>query len=237
MAATIQRPDGTRRSSLERFDLIERAVHWVNAVLFLVLVVTGAALYLQPLAALFGRRAIVEDIHLACGLALPLPVLIAVCGKWGRRFRIDIRRLNRWSVADRRWLGRALKGRYPIPRAFVKGLGKFNAGQKLNAAFIAGAGPVMLGTGVIMYWYHPWPLSWRTGATFVHDWLALAIGLVIIGHIGMALRDQDSLGSMVKGSISRGWAEDHAPLWVVEMDEQHAALPKPAESEPGQGPP
>ena len=34
---------------LLRFDGVERAVHWVNATLFLVLVVTGAALYLEPL--------------------------------------------------------------------------------------------------------------------------------------------------------------------------------------------
>ena len=93
-------------------------------------------------------------------------------------------------------------------------VGKFNAGQKLNAAFIAGAGLVMLGTGVIMRWYHPWPLTWRTGATFVHDWLALAVGLVIIGHIGMALRDWDALRVMVVGTISRSWAKRHAPAWL-----------------------
>ena len=97
-------------------------------------------------------------------------------------------------------------------------LGKFNAGQKLNASFVAGAGLVMLGTGVIMRWYHPWPLSWRTGATFVHDWLALAIGFVIIGHVWMALRDWDALRSMFVGTISRSWGRRHAPAWVAGDD-------------------
>jgi formate dehydrogenase subunit gamma len=72
----------------------------------------------------------------------------------------------------------------------------------------------MLGTGVIMRWSHPWPLTWRTGATFVHDWLALAIGLVIIGHIWMALMDWDAMRSMFVGTISRTWAKRHAPAWL-----------------------
>jgi formate dehydrogenase subunit gamma len=104
-------------------------------------------------------------------------------------------------------------------------VGKFNAGQKLNASFVAGAGLVMLGTGVIMRWYHPWPLSWRTGATFVHDWLALAIGFVIIGHIWMALRDWDALRSMFVGTISRSWGKRHAPAWVAGDD---GPPPRPA---------
>jgi formate dehydrogenase subunit gamma len=224
----VSSPPGAGR--ILRFDLVERVVHWVNAALFLALVATGAALYLEPIGSLVGRRALVVDIHLACGIALPLPVLVAIAGRWGGFFRRDLGRLNRWSANDRRWLARALRFRFPLPRSLVSGVGKFNAGQKLNAAFVAGAGLVMLGTGLIMEWYHPWPLAWRTGATFVHDWLALALGLVIIGHIGMALRDPDSLGSMVRGSISRKWADRHAPVWVAEVDASQGEKPVPAAS-------
>ena len=126
---------------------------------------------------------------------------LALCGSWGRALRADLRRFNRWTKDDRAWLRGPLSApdRSGICACRHIRVGKFNAGQKLNAAFIAGAGLVMLGTGVIMRWYHPWPLNWRTGATFVHDWLALAVGLVIIGHIGMALRDRDALRAMVVG--------------------------------------
>jgi formate dehydrogenase subunit gamma len=213
MAATTPRPD------LQRFDRVERAVHWANAALFLVLVVTGAALYLEPLQALFGRRALVEDIHVYCGLALPAPFVMALSGRWGRALAADLRRFNRFTAADRTWL-RAIWTR-PDERAHTLARldgGKFNAGQKLNAAFIAGAGLVMLGTGAIMRWYHPWPLNWRTGATFVHDWLALAVGVVIIGHIGMALREPDAMRSMLTGRISRSWADTHAPAWAEGRD-------------------
>lgn len=217
--AVTTRPSAEPRL-LSRFDGVERIVHWVNAALFAVLVFTGATLYLDSLQRLIGRRALVQDIHVWCGVALPVPLLVALAGPWGKRLRADLGRFNRWGGTDRIWLRAAFRER-TARRAVHRQLelGKFNAGQKLNAAWTAGAGLVMLGTGAIMRWYHPWPLSWRTGATFVHDWLALAVGLVIIGHIGMALNDRDALLSMFSGRIRSSWAKRHASAWLAEMDE------------------
>jgi len=198
-----------------RFDFVERAVHWVNAVLFGILVATGAALYVEPIGALIGRRAIVQDIHVYAGVSLPVPLVIALAGSWGRALRDDVRRFNRWSTADRYWFRALFRGGRDRFRLVATGQnGKFNAGQKLNASFVAGAGLVMLVTGIIMRWYHPYPLSWRTGATFVHDWLALGLGLVILGHVGLALRDPTAMRSMWSGRVSRRWAALHAPAWL-----------------------
>jgi formate dehydrogenase subunit gamma len=219
MGVTTRPPETAASAWVERFDRVARAVHWVNAALIFVLIFTGATLYLQPLSEAIGRRALVQDIHVYCGLALPVPLLVAVAGRWGRGLRADLRRFNRWNRADAIWL-RAVVHERARRRAVHEQLqlGKFNAGQKLNAAWTAGAGLVMLGTGVIMRWYHPWPLSWRTGATFVHDWLALSIGVVVIGHIWMALADPDALRSMFTGRIRRSWAQRHAAKWLEELD-------------------
>lgn len=222
MAATT-RPPKTQpapKGWIDRFDRIERAVHWVNAGLMLTLIFTGATLYLDPLQRLIGRRALIEDIHVYSGVALPVPILIALAGPWGRALRADLRRFNRWTSSDRMWL-RAISRPRGERQAMQRQLdiGKFNAGQKLNAAFTAGAGLVMLGTGVIMRWYHPWPLSWRTGATFVHDWLALSVGIVVIGHTMMALSAPDTMRAMVTGRIRRAWAERHAPAWADGRDQ------------------
>ena len=46
----------TDRARLRRFSRTERAVHWVHAAAFLVLLATGLALYLPSLSELVGRR-------------------------------------------------------------------------------------------------------------------------------------------------------------------------------------
>ena len=203
-ATTIPRAEAAR--GLPRFGRAERAVHWTNATLMITMLVTGSLLYFGPLSALVGRRETIKTIHVYCGLMLPIPVLL---GLLSRRFRADAQRLGRLDDEDWKWLkswGR--RGR----------VAKFNAGQKLNAAFVAGAIPVMLATGSIMRWFKPFPLSWRTGATFVHDWVFLALLVVVIGHIGKALADPAALKGMISGRVPRGWARRNRPRWLDELD-------------------
>ncbi|HLM17129.1 MAG TPA: cytochrome b/b6 domain-containing protein, partial [Acidimicrobiia bacterium] len=187
----------------------ERTLHWVNATLFGVLMLTGAALYAGPISTLVGNRELVRTLHVYSGLLLPIPLLIAVLGRRGTRLRTDLGRLNRWSRDDAHWFRR--RHRRDVA------LGKFNPGQKLNAAFIAGAAVVMLGTGSIMKWFDLFPLSWRTGATFVHDWFAFGVWIAVLGHIAFALRDGDALDSMLNGSVPAAWARKNAPLWYEEL--------------------
>src|SRR5690242_15993744 len=147
-------PVTTARSDLVRFDRGERVLHWLNASLFLTLLATGSALYIPQLSEVVARRHLLKTIHVAAGLALPFPVLLTfLAGRWGTAFRADVRRLNRWYLDDRRWL----KSRGRDKRAR---LGKFNAGQKLNAAFTLGGIPLMLATGSIMAWPRDFPLAW-----------------------------------------------------------------------------
>jgi formate dehydrogenase subunit gamma len=217
MVATTSPSELPERVS--RFDAVERVAHWTNAVLFAIAMATAAALYIGPISAAVGRRELVKDIHVIAGLALPVPLLVAAAGRWGRNFRLDLSRLNRWTTDDVRWL--RSWSRDPLVQS-----GKFNAGQKLNAAFTGGAIHLMLATGSIMKWFGPFPLSWRTGATFVHDWIAFFLFITIAGHIVYALRDGDALRAMWRGWIPSSWAEHHAPLWHEEL------LSRPAEAAP-----
>jgi formate dehydrogenase subunit gamma len=192
---------------LRRVTRAERWIHRTTAALMGVCVVTAACLYLPQLAELVGRRELVVRIHEWAGLALPAPVL---AGLASRAFRADLGRLNRFGPHDKRWLRAALRR---DKRRASRPAGKFNAGQKLYAAWIAGATLVMLGTGVLMWFTHLTPLMWRTSATFVHDWLALTIGVVLAGHIGMALGDPEARRGLRTGLVSREWADREHPLW------------------------
>jgi formate dehydrogenase gamma subunit len=192
-----------------RFDRVERAVHWSNATLFLILLATGASLYFPSLSTVVGHRHTVKTIHVYSGLLLPLPILLGLLLPAGRQFRRDVSRINRWSEADRHWWSRRTRANAQ--------LGKFNPGQKLNAIFVAAAVVLMLMTGSIMRWFDPFPDSWRTGATFVHDWVFITLLVVIAGHIAFALSDFDSLRSMVRGWVPEQWARREHPAWWAEV--------------------
>jgi formate dehydrogenase subunit gamma len=204
---------------LERFDAAEQALHWVNALLFGVLILTAAVLYVGPLSGLVGRRELVRFLHLVTGLALPFPLLAARLGPWRRAFEADVAVLARFDDDDRRWLR-------SLGRARDVRMGKFHPGQKLNAAFTLGAVLVLLGTGSVMYWHRPFPVDVRTGATFVHDWLAIAVVVVVAGHIRMALRDPDARRAMTQGWVPAGWARRHRPKWYEEMTGREASPPR-----------
>ncbi|MCI3275647.1 cytochrome b/b6 domain-containing protein [Streptomyces cylindrosporus] len=194
-------------TEVRRFGPAQKWVHRTTAALMGVCVVTAAFLYVPELAELVGRRELVVRIHECAGLALPVPVL---AGLVSRAFRADLGHLNRFGPHDKVWLRAALrrdKRRSQRPAA------KFNAGQKIYAAWIAGASLVMLGTGLIMWFTHLTPIMWRTSATFVHDWLALTIGIVLAGHIGMALGDPEARSGLRTGKVSREWAQREHPLW------------------------
>lgn len=197
-------------TAVVRFDRTERWLHWANATLFLVLLATGMTLYVGPLSALVGRRVLVKDVHVISGLLLPVPLVVAYAGRWRSGLRRDVRRIARWSVDDKRWLT-------SLGRRGAARMGKFNAGQKLNAIFVAGCIPLMLATGSIMRWFDPFPLAWRTGATFVHDWIALILLAVILGHIGKALADPIAFRAMRTGTMPADHVEARHPRWWREL--------------------
>ncbi|MGJ5896041.1 formate dehydrogenase [Streptomyces sp. V2] len=201
-------------TDVPRFSPAVRWIHRTTALLMGICVVTAACLYLPELAELVGRRELVVRVHEFAGLALPVP---ALAGLASRAFRGELRHLNRFGPHDRIWLRAALRrDRRPSSRPAAK----FNAGQKVYAAWIAGATLVMLGTGLLMWFTHLAPIMWRTSATFVHDWLALTIGVVLAGHIGMAFADPEARHGMRTGSVSRTWARREHPLWYPEDKER-----------------
>lgn len=189
---------------VRRFVRAQRWVHRTTSALLLVCLGTALLLYYPPLAQLVGRRRLVVVVHEWCGLLLPVPLLLGLAS---RALRTDLRRLDRFTADDRAWL-RAVRR-----RSWNRPAGKFNAGQKLYAAWIAGAVLVMLGTGLLMWFTHLAPLVWRTGATFVHDWLAVAVAVVVGGHVWMAVRDPEARRGMRTGYVDAGWAVREHPQW------------------------
>jgi formate dehydrogenase subunit gamma len=194
--------------TVARFGLGSRWVHGLTAALMISCILTAAVLYNGSIAVLVGHRYVVEQIHVFSGLALPVPLVV---GLVSRSYRDDTRRLNRFTSRDWAWL------RSRTRRDGTIEVGKFNAGQKLNASLSAGSIGALLLSGSVMYVTGLTPLAWRSGATFVHDWFALGLGLLVVGHLVMATKDPHALTGIRTGRVPLRWARREHAAWAREV--------------------
>jgi formate dehydrogenase subunit gamma len=98
--------------------------------------------------------------------------------------------------------------------------GRFNAGQKLNAAVTA-AFAVLFAVSGILLWAGERNTSFRFAGTIVlHDGLMWISLVLLVGHLHLALiypRTRHSLRGIVRGDVEAGWAMQHHAKWVKEV--------------------
>jgi formate dehydrogenase subunit gamma len=190
----------------ERFTRTERALHWVHATAFLVLLASGAVLWSPRLAELVARRPLVEEIHLYTALAWAFALVLVVQLGDGARLRATLRELELFDRDDRRWL---LGRRTPQ--------GRFNAGQKLNAALTAAFAVLFAVSGLLLWLGQTIPLFRGAGALVLHDGVAAASLVLLVGHLYLSVihpATRHSLQGMTRGTVSEEWARKHHPKWV-----------------------
>jgi formate dehydrogenase subunit gamma len=190
-----------------RFSRVERLLHWVNALGFFFLLVTGLILYLPSLSMLVSRRQTIQYIHYWGGVAW-LGALAAVIVLGGRRLLATARELDTFDRDDGLWLRRR-----KAPQ------GRFNAGQKINAALTA-AFTILYGVSGVLLWFGEQDTRYRFASTVVlHDGLMyLSLGL-LVGHLYLALihpATRHALRGMTLGDVRVEWANKHHQKWEPE---------------------
>jgi formate dehydrogenase subunit gamma len=213
-------------ATIPRFTPLERFTHRSTAVLTVVLIVSGLCLLYPPLALLVGRRPLVESVHVAAGLLLPWPTLVAL---FTPSFRADLARLDRFVPDDWEWLRRSDRRTAPLA------VDKFNAGQKLAAACFGAAGVVLLGTGLLLLFPDQLnlPDSIRQGATVVHDGTTLALIGLLLGHLWLAMSHPEAREAMRTGEMDLRYARREYAAWAArETARTPEADPAQAPAEP-----
>ena len=191
---------------LRRFSRTERAVHWVHAAAFFVLLGSGLVLYLPSLAELVSRRPLVKAVHVDTALAWAAALLVIVVFGNCRALRTTLAEIDSFDADDRRWL----RGR-GAPQ------GRFNAGQKLNAILTA-AFAVLFGVSGFLLWYGERDTRFRFPSTIlVHDGLLYVSLVLLVGHLYLSVihpSTRHALRGMTLGSVREEWAQAHHPKWV-----------------------
>ena len=197
--------EGYRR----RFSKTERTLHWANAVFFVFLLATGLILYLPSLSVAVGRRTLVQDVHFWSGIAWVVALAAIVIVGDRRGIVRTAREMDSFDRDDLRWLA----GRRPAPQ------GRFNAGQKINAALNAAFVVLFLVSGLLL-WFGERDTSWRFASTVVlHDGLMYVSLVLLLGHLYLAVihpATRHALHGITAGTVSEEWAAQHHPKWGPE---------------------
>jgi formate dehydrogenase subunit gamma len=194
---------------LARFSGTERALHWVHASAFLVLLASGLCLYLPSLAEAVGRRPLLKDIHVYTALAWIAALALVVLAGDRRRLLATAREIDAFDADDLAWLRR--RG---APQ------GRFNAGQKINAIVTTALAVLFTVTGFFL-WYGERNHAFRLqNALLVHDWLMYVSFLLLLGHLYLSLvhpTTRHSLSGITRGWVNEDWALRHHRKWAEQL--------------------
>ncbi|MHA1152150.1 MAG: formate dehydrogenase subunit gamma [Alphaproteobacteria bacterium] len=227
---------GPSGKSIERFNEIERFAHWLSAVSFILLALTGLNL-------LYGRHVLLPvlgpDAFAALSLAGKyvhnyvsfafMAGLVLMLVLWARH--------NIPNKHDLVWLvqfgGLLTKGVHPPSR-------KFNAGQKGLFWIVILGGASMAASGVSLLFpfefsMFEWtfgvlntfgaelpatltPLEEMQWSQWWHAIMALIVNAVILGHIYLgSMGMEGAFDAMGTGHVDENWAREHHSLWVAEV--------------------
>ena len=193
-----------------RYAFRERIVHWIAAVSYVYLLLTGLAFWTPALywiAIVLGGGFLTRAVHPWVG------VLFAAAVLW--MFAIW-RRDMRATAADREWR-RAMAHYIRNEDDRVPGAGRFNYGQKTLFWVMVWSTLVLLVSGVLLWFPDAIPgglRAVREAAILLHAIAALVTVGAFIVHLYMGLAVvPGGLAAMLHGEVSEQWARHHHPLW------------------------
>jgi formate dehydrogenase subunit gamma len=238
----IKIDSGMSGNTVERFNGIERFAHWMTAVSFIVLALTGLNL-------LYGKHVLLpalgpdafsaitlagKYVHDFVSFAFMLS-LVLIFVLWVRH--------NIPNRHDMAWLaqtgGLFMKGIHPPAR-------KFNAGQKLLFWVVVLGGLSLTLSGISLLFPFEFSMfGWTFGVLNVigfglptdltpmqemqlsHLWhgfvsiilIGIVLGHIYIGSLGM----EGAFDAMGTGHVDENWAREHHSLWMAELKGEAAA--------------
>ena len=214
---------------IERFTLVERSVHWLVAITFTTLGVTGLILtfgknVLLPLIGytLFSWLAILsKNLHNFVGpvLVVLLPIMILL-----------FLHTNLFRAGDWGWLkkgGGMLTGEH-VPS------GKANAGQKiLFWIMVVACGLTLVATGLILDFpnFNQTRSTMQT-ANVIHMIAGLIACILLAGHIYLGtIGMKGALDAMLTGYVDETWAKEHHEYWYNAVKAGRSPTPTPPVSD------
>jgi formate dehydrogenase subunit gamma len=214
-----------------RFKSVERFAHWLTAVSFVVLGITGLNItfgkhVLLPLIgydafAAFSEAAKYVHNFTSFAFVLGLVLLVAIFIKDNIPDKTDIE----WF----RQGGGFIKSKHAPAR-------RFNAGEKLVFWGALGAGILVSVSGfLLLFPFYVTDIAGMQVAQVVHAVIAVLFVALILGHIYIGtLGMEGAFEAMWTGEVDYNWAKEHHDLWLDELAKRGAAFPRHPSATPAE---
>jgi formate dehydrogenase subunit gamma len=212
-----QRKVGTH-IRVRRYSGSARFNHWIVAICFVLLMISGLSLFhpsLFPLTALFGGGQKTRWLHPLIGCVLVVSFL-------GLFLRFVWQNLPEFT--DFVWLARIRHVLRPDDEDYLPEIGKYNAGQKfvfwsqtflIGIMFVTGVGLWEQGLGFFEHLLgFEATIEQKRLAAVIHAGAAvLAIAIWII-HVYAAIWVRGTIRAMTRGFVTGGWGWRHHRKWL-----------------------
>jgi formate dehydrogenase subunit gamma len=215
----MTRPPGT----LVRNTTAARINHWITAGCFILLLLSGLAMFhpmLFFLSNLFGGGQWTRAVHPWIGTVLLVSYLGLIVQFW---------RDNFWNRDDIAWM-KAIDRVLVNQEEGVPEVGRFNAGQKFVFWSMALLVPVLFFTGLIIwevYFGSATSIEVQRIAVLIHSAAAIAAIIVWIIHVYAAIWVEGSVRAMTQGYVTPGWAWRHHRKWLRRLAASGSSGPTP----------
>jgi formate dehydrogenase subunit gamma len=212
---TIARPTtAIPEDEVQRYNFAERAYHWINAIAYTYLMLTGLAIFTPLaywLAYVLGGPSTIRYWHPWIGL-----IYLATIFWMHRLWKRDMQKIPE----DEQW-SKHLRDYAENRDELMPPQGRFNAGQKQFWWVMFYCTFILLITGIIMWIPEKMPreLHWVLPITvFIHSATALITIAAFIIHVYMSVWvTPGSVKAMVEGHVSTTWARTHHRLWYEKI--------------------
>jgi formate dehydrogenase subunit gamma len=210
----IRMSSGRSGRKIVRFSGFERFSHWLTAVSFVLLGLTGLNITFGKLVLLpvigpeafstFAQSAKYVHNFVSFSFVVGLVLIVALWIRDNIPRKVDID----WVKQG----GGFIKSKHAPA-------GRFNAGEKLVFWFALGAGAAVIVSGYFLLF--PFYLTNIAGmqiAQVVHAVVAVLFVAVILGHIYVGtLGIEGAFEAMGTGEVDLNWAKEHHDLWLEEQ--------------------
>ena len=204
---------------IERFRKRTIWFHWVHTAAFLVLIVTGAILFIPGLggAAAGGLTRSIHRIMVLFFAGAPL-IYFAFNPKKSLHF---IKETFTWGSDDIKWVEKAPDYYFGGEEDKMLPQGHINTGQKMWQLVVLLTGVIFFITGLIMGAFKgnvaPGVFQW---CVIGHDVAFILAFTMLLVHIYLGVihpRMTESMRSMLDGKISKHYARSHYSKWYDEI--------------------